>query len=133
MSMRLAPFMAVFLLFITVEGRAAGAELTLPFEQESFEAMQAEGRPILVDISASWCPTCARQHAVLEAIFEDGLYPDLVVLTVDYDDQRSVVRDFRAMRQSTLIVFRGDQETGRAVAITSREDIENLLDTAYAD
>ena len=95
--------------------------------------MQAEGHPILIDISASWCPTCARQHMVLSEIFESGQFPDLVVISVDYDDQRGVVRKFRAPRQSTLIVYRGDQETGRAVAITSRRDIEALLTTAYAE
>ena len=31
---------------------------TQVFEAEAFAAAQAEGRPILVDITASWCPTC---------------------------------------------------------------------------
>ena len=131
--MSFRPLLVVATLLFAVSGmaRADAAELSLPYTSETFEAMQADGRPILIDISASWCPTCARQHAVLGEIFDEGLFPDMVVITVDFDSQRQVVREFRTMRQSTLIVYRGDVETGRAIAITSRDDIEALLATAY--
>jgi thioredoxin 1 len=34
---------------------------TAPFEHARFAAAQKEGRPVLVDIRASWCPICAAQ------------------------------------------------------------------------
>jgi thiol-disulfide isomerase/thioredoxin len=32
-----------------------------PFTAAAFEAAQASGKPILIDVSASWCPTCKAQ------------------------------------------------------------------------
>ncbi len=32
------------------------------FTQERFEALQAEGALILLDVFASWCPTCAKPN-----------------------------------------------------------------------
>jgi thioredoxin 1 len=104
-----------------------------PYSEDAFEAAQRAGEPILVDVTASWCPTCARQGEILDTLLENADFSDLTVFEVDFDDQKDAVRAFRAPRQSTLVVFRGEQETGRAVAITSEGDIEALLRTAYAD
>ncbi len=104
-----------------------------PYTPEAFAAAQATNQPILVEVTASWCPTCREQARVMDSLFKAGdKFKDLVILKVDYDSQRDIVREFRAPRQSTLIVFRGAKETGRAVAITGRREIESLLSSAYA-
>jgi thioredoxin 1 len=108
-------------------------ERSEPFTQERFMAAQAAGHPILVDISASWCPTCRRQGEVIGQILERGEFADLVILKLDWDDQRQTAHGFGARRQSTLVVYRGADEVGRAVAITSDSDIQALLSQAYAN
>jgi thioredoxin 1 len=103
-----------------------------PFTQERFAAAQAAGQAILVDISASWCPTCRRQSEVIGQILDRGEFADLVILELNWDDQRQTAHSFGARRQSTLVVFRGADEVARAVAITSDDDIQSLLSQAYA-
>lgn len=109
------------------------ADRTQIFEAEAFAAAQADGRPILVDITASWCPTCRRQGQILGRLIERDAFSDLMIFEVDWDGQRGIAREFGAPRQSTLIVYRGERETGRVVAATSETDIEALLLTAYGN
>lgn len=105
----------------------AFAAETVAFEQSRFLAAQKEGRPILVDIRASWCPTCAAQKPILERLTTRPEFKDLIVFTVDFDAQKDVVRGFHAQMQSTLIAFKGATETARSVGDTQEPSIETLL------
>jgi len=100
---------------------------TAPFEQARFAAAQKEGRPILVDIRASWCPICAAQKPIIERLSAKPEFKTLVIFTVDFDNQKDAVRGFGARMQSTLIGFKGTKETGRSVGDTEEPSIEHLL------
>ncbi len=118
---------------VAVSGRAfAQTATSVPFEQAAFAAAQKAGKPILVDIWASWCPTCAQQKPIIEKLAADPVFKDLVILKVDFDNQKDVVRAFGARSQSTLIVFHGEQEQGRSVGDTDAASIRALLARAKA-
>jgi len=51
-------------------------------------------------------------------------------LRVDFDQQKPVVKAFKADRQSTLIVFKDGREVGRSLGDTSEEGIAGLLKKA---
>lgn len=108
---------------------AAGAALAepLPFNRPAFEAAQAAGRPILIDIYAPWCPVCRAQEPILEGLAAQPANDDLLVFRVDFDNQKDVVRSFRATTQSTLIAYRGRQETGRSAGDTTSAGLARLV------
>lgn len=93
-----------------------------PYTPERFQALQAAGELILIDVFADWCPTCARQQQVLEKYVAEHPDVDLKVLVVDFDADRHHVRALRAPRQSTLLLFRGEEQYWYSVAET-REDV----------
>src|SRR4051794_26390341 len=93
------------------------------FTTDAFQAAQEAGKPILIEIHASWCSTCAAQKPILSHLMGLPKYKELTVLRVDFDDQKAEVRTLRARVQSTLIVFRGAKEVGRSVGDTKRETI----------
>jgi thiol-disulfide isomerase/thioredoxin len=99
-----------------------------PFTPEGFKAAQAAGASILVHIFAPWCPTCKAQHPILEKLENSQKFAKLKVFRVDFDNQKDIVRAFRATMQSTLIVFKGAAETGRSVGDTDAASIAALLD-----
>jgi len=105
----------------------AEAVALLPFEEGRFLSAQSAGVPILVAIEASWCPTCQAQKPILSSLLERPGFKDIVALSVDFDSQKNVVRQFNARVQSTLIVFRGATEVGRSVGDTDARSIEKLL------
>jgi thiol-disulfide isomerase/thioredoxin len=98
-----------------------------PFTAAAFEAAQAGGKPILIDVSASWCPTCKAQAPILSKLMGDPRFKNVVAFNVDYDSQKDVLKRLNVQRQSTLIVFRGKQEAGRSVGDTNPASIEALL------
>ena len=97
------------------------------FTQAGFEAAQQAGKPILVEIIASWCPTCKAQAPILGQLRSDPKFKELEVFSVDFDNQKDVVQSFKANTQSTLIVFKGSQEVGRSIGDTRKDSIEALL------
>jgi thiol-disulfide isomerase/thioredoxin len=101
-----------------------------PFTPKDFSAAQSAGEPILVHISAPWCPTCKAQHPILDKLEKDAKFSKLKVFQVDFDSQKDVVRSLKATSQSTLIVFKGALETGRSVGDTDATSIAALLDKA---
>ena len=60
-----------------------------PFNQEAFSAAQKDGKSILVDIFATWFPTCRAQKPILEELTAKPEFKDLVVLQIDFDNQKS--------------------------------------------
>jgi thioredoxin 1 len=97
-----------------------------PFTQAEFSAAQKDGKPILVDIFAPWCPTCRAQKPILEELTAKPEFKDLVVLVVDFD-QTDDVRALKAQQQSTRIVYKGAEEIARTVGETNPGSIEALL------
>ncbi|KQO65919.1 thioredoxin [Methylobacterium sp. Leaf469] len=102
----------------------------MPFEAGAFAAAQKAGRPILVEVSAPWCPICKTQKPILAKLAQDPRFKDLVIFDVDFDSRKDVLRRFDARMQSTLIVFKGETETGRSVGETQPEWIEGLVEKA---
>jgi thioredoxin 1 len=98
-----------------------------PFDAAAFEAAQASGKPILIDVSAPWCPTCKAQAPILSKLMSEPRFKDVVAFNVDYDSRKDVLKRFNVQRQSTLIVFKGKREAGRSVADTTPASIEALL------
>lgn len=110
---------------------AAGGNLN--FDEAAFAAAQQAGRPILIEISAPWCPTCRAQKPIIEDLAGRPDFQDLLVMEVDFDSRKDLVRAFDARSQSTLIMFRGRTETGRSVGDTDPDRIEALVRSAFAD
>jgi thioredoxin 1 len=109
---------------------AAQAAETMPFDQASFDAAQKAGKPILVEITARWCTTCAAQRPILATLFAQPKFKDLVTFNIDFDSQKALVHTFGATMQSTLIVYKGVKEEARSTGETKPEAIASLLDSA---
>jgi cytochrome c biogenesis protein CcmG/thiol:disulfide interchange protein DsbE len=63
------------------------------------------GRPVLVNLWATWCPPCIAELPLLDAIVRDYAPRGLVVLGVAGDDDDARVREFVAQRAPTFEVL----------------------------
>lgn len=102
---------------------AAAAPEAPAFDAKAFAEAQKAGKPILVAIHASWCPTCRAQRPILSELRADPKFKDLVYFVIDFDSQKDLVKRFGAQMQSTLIAFKGETEEGRSVGDTHRASI----------
>lgn len=99
-----------------------------PFTPAAFEAAQKSGKPILIEVSAPWCPICKAQKPVIAKLAAEPRFKDLQVFDVDFDTRKDVLKQFNARMQSTLIAFKGQNEVGRSVGETQPEWIEGLVE-----
>lgn len=111
-------FLALLYLFVL----PLHAATSLPFTEDAFIELQEQGKPVLIDVRADWCPTCRKQSEILKTFLTQNPQCDLTILDVDFDEQKQWVKHFGAPRQSTLILFDGKERVWFSVAET-REDI----------
>jgi thiol-disulfide isomerase/thioredoxin len=118
---------AAFALLVALPALAAEWK---PFSTSAFAAAQKDGKSILVDIFAPWCPVCRAQAPILEKLTSEPKFKDVVVFKVDFDNQPGEVRALQANQQSTLIIYKGETEKGRSVGDTNESSIATLLGSA---
>lgn len=113
---------------VAVFGSPALAADEYPFSAARFAKVSAAHKPVLVDISASWCPVCKVQKSAIEhALLTNPAFTNLVILDVDFDNQKDAVRGFNATAQSTLIFFRDGKEKARLVGVTDPDVIDAMM------
>lgn len=110
---------------------SAQAAVQKPFDAKSFEEAQAANAPILVHVTAEWCGTCKIQKPIVADLAQRPDFADLVIFDVDFDTQADVVQAFKVQYQSTMIAFKGRDETFRVVGATDPKAIEDIVRKAY--
>ncbi|MCF8179407.1 MAG: thioredoxin family protein [Sulfuritalea sp.] len=118
----------VLLLPFLATGSSLAAEAA--FDASRFDALNTQGKPILVAIHADWCPTCRAQAPIVTGLLKTPELKGITAFRVDFDSQKDAVKRFRASTQSTLIVFKGGKEVGRSIGDTREDGIAALLHKA---
>jgi thioredoxin 1 len=111
----------------------ATALMIIPYTGSELDGLEASGKPYVINFHATWCPTCAAQQRVLDALQgESAAYAAIPILRVDWDTYGNgeLARALAIPRRSTLVLMRGTTELGRLVAETRKERIAALLDLA---
>jgi thiol-disulfide isomerase/thioredoxin len=103
------------------------SEISSKFSWQAFEAAQNEGKPIVLEIYAAWCPVCRVQRPIIEDLVMSDRFKGIVYFEIDFDRQKDVLRKLNAQKQATLIVFKGKNEVGRSTGDTGRGSIERLM------
>ena len=121
-------FRSLFLISFLAATSALAASNT--FDQATFDTLQKQGKPILVETYADWCPTCKRQEPIISELLNTPELQQVTRLRVDFDQQKDVLKALKVSMQSTLIVFKGGKEVGRSTGDTSKDSIAALLKKA---
>ncbi|MDR9384179.1 thioredoxin family protein [Ralstonia sp. 11b] len=98
-----------------------------PYTPQAFDQLTHAGKPVVVEVSASWCPTCKAQKPIVEGLMKQPAYRDVTVLTVDFDSDKAALKTFKVNMQSTFVAFKGATEVGRSVGDTTPFGIESLI------
>jgi thiol-disulfide isomerase/thioredoxin len=110
---------------------AAAPAPLVPYNKGAFEAAQAENRPIVVFVHASWCVTCRRQQPIVQELASDAAFKgkSLVVFVVDYAD-KTTLKELKVVDRSTLVAFHGKTERARSSFSTDPAEIRALFTSA---
>ena len=119
---------------LTLVALAAGAWVTLatagdikPFNQAEFDKLTHEGKAVVLDVSAPWCPTCRAQKPIIDGLMKQPAYKNVTLMAIDFDSAKPTLKTLKVTSQSTLIAFKGDKEVARSVGDTTPDGIEGLI------
>ncbi|TVP88283.1 MAG: thioredoxin [Pseudomonadaceae bacterium] len=97
------------------------------FNEERYNELRDGGEVFLIDVYATWCSTCKAQQEILKQFQAENPDAQLTILEVDFDDDKKWVRHFRAPRQSTLVLYRGEDQQWFSVGETRYDVIADQL------
>ena len=120
-------FLATLVLAAMING--ARAFVVQPYDRTAADTAIAEGKTVIVETYASWCPICQAQADAVDAMKDKPAYKDIVFFRVDTEKQKDVVKTLNVPR-STFIVYRGGKEISRQSWGATDEDVARVLMSA---
>ena len=75
----------------------------------------------------TWCPTCKAQAPILDDLRDERQMGDVVFMKLDFDTEKGFLEEHRIPRQSTIVVFQGEQETARSIAETDPDKLRSAI------
>ena len=125
-------FKKILILTICVFAFSANAmEKKTTFNQELFNKAQSEGKVIVISSWIEYCSSCARQMKILQTAKKEGELEDINFDNIEYfsfDVTNSEIANLLDIQyQTTLLIFKGDQEVYRSIGETTEDLIYEAL------
>jgi thiol-disulfide isomerase/thioredoxin len=97
-----------------------------PYSAQILAQKQQAGQAVSLHFHAKWCPTCLVQERAFNTFKGDAAVPG-TLLVVDYDQERELKREMGIRSQSTLIVFKGQEQKHRSGGVTDPQALKTAL------
>jgi thiol-disulfide isomerase/thioredoxin len=111
---------AILAVLISPASRAAGL---LPFDSVRFDEARKSGKPIVLQVTATWCGPCQRLRKVVGGLLENPGFKDLVI----FDANKDALVKLNAHTLTTLVIYRDNAEILRSSGETRADAVEALL------
>ena len=121
-------------IFCLIVFSANAMEKKTTFDKELFSKAKSEGKIIVVSSWMKYCSSCANQMKVLQKAKKEGELSDIKFDNIEYfsfDVTNSEIANFFDVQyQTTLLIFKGDQEVYRSIGETTKDLIYEALKTS---
>lgn len=97
------------------------------YQPDAFVKLLASGKPFVVHVHADWCSVCSAQMPVMDRVLAGSAYKSVQAVRVNFDREKRFLADYKVVRQSTIIVFKGGKEIARLSYDSDPERIEQTL------
>ena len=122
-------FLTLIFCVFAFNANAMGKETT--FNIDLFNKAQSEGKIVVVSSWMKYCSSCANQMKVLQKAKREGELLDIKFDNIKYfsfDVTNSEIANFLDVKhQTTLLIFKGDQEIYRSIGETTKDLIYEAL------
>jgi thioredoxin len=122
---RRAVLAGVALSLLAVSGAQAANKV--PFEPAAFKAARDSGKPVVLEVAATWCGPCQKMKRTVSELVEKPDFKDVTIFEADFDTNKAELQKINAHHVTTLIVYRDKNEVQRTIGATEAEVIEPLL------
>ena len=118
-------------IFCLITFGANAIEKKTTFDKELFNKAQSEGKIVVVSSWMKYCSSCANQMKVLQKAKKEGELLDIKFDNIKYfsfDVTNSEIANlFNVQYQTTLLIFKGNQEVYRSIGETTEDLIYEAL------
>ena len=101
------------------------------FKKELFDKAQSDGKIVVISSWIKYCSSCAGQMKILQNAKNKGELLDIKFDNIEYfsfDVTKKEISDFFDVQyQTTLIIFKGNQEVYRSIGETTEDLIYEAL------
>ena len=119
---------SIFFLF-SLSVNAMEKETT--FKKELFDKAQSDGKIVVISSWIKYCSSCAGQMKILQNAKKKGELLDIKFDNIEYFSfdvtKKEISNFFDVQYQTTLIIFKGNQEVYRSVGETTEDLIYEAL------
>ena len=119
---------SVFFLF-SFSANAMEKETT--FKKELFDKAQSDGKIVVISSWIKYCSSCAGQMKILQNAKKKGELLDIKFDNIEYFSfdvtKKEISNFFDVQYQTTLIIFKGNQEVYRSIGETTEDLIYEAL------
>ena len=118
--------MRKILLFVllTLALNANSMEKETTFNQELFQKAQSDGKIVIVSSWIKYCTSCASQMKILNKAKND--FENIEYFTFDVTNEE-IAKLFNVQYQTTLLIFKNNQEVYRSIGETSKNLIYKAI------
>ena len=117
-------FLIIFIL-LTIPNISLGLEKTTNFDLKKLFEIQKSGKTIVINSWNKYCSTCAAQTKVFDQAMKD--FKDVEFLFYEQDKNKDIAKTLGINYWTTIVVFKGQNEVGREMGLTDKEQIYDLI------
>ena len=114
----------LFILFFILSSNVFAAEIEINFTKDTFESAQRSGKTVVVNSWNKWCYTCVKQVKIIKEAKND--FKDILFLSYEQKN-KDIAKYLNIDFRSTIVIYKDNKETARAIGITKKEDIYSLI------
>jgi len=115
----------LILFFVLFSFQSFAIEKKTTFTLEAFNEAQKTGKTIVINSWNKFCGTCARQTKILNEAQKD--FPDVIFLSYEQTKHKDIAKLLNVDYWATIVVYKNNKEIGKAIGITSKDDIYSLI------
>lgn len=94
---------------------------------ENFETISAEGLPLVIDFSATWCGPCKKIAPIIDELADE--YEGKVnVCKCDVDDCEELTGRFAIRNVPTVLFIKNGEVVNKQVGAAKKSDFASLID-----
>ena len=115
------------LIFCILSFQVSAMEKKTTFDKDLFQKAQDDGKVVVVSSWIKYCYSCAGQMKILQNAEND--FENIKYFSFDVTN-KEISNIFKVEYQTTLLIFKNNEEIYRSIGETSKEEIYKAIESS---